>query len=160
MLPIAGMLVNAGLDFVTDLIKDKGEDLALETVKKVTGIDLTTKKELTPEEIASIKDSQNKILEYHQKNTADARSMYKEKSETADSIALSISKWNLPLIVILIIINVAATELLNDVKLAIVSNFIGIAIKTLFDERATVINFFFGSSQGSKDKSKQLEELS
>lgn len=155
-----GLLASYGLDFIKDIIKDKGEDLALEGIKQVTGIDLKGKTELTPEEVASIKESQNKILEYHQKNTADARSMYKEKSDTADSIALSISKWNLPLIVILIIINVAATELLNDVKLAIVSNFIGIAIKTLFDERATVINFFFGSSQGSKDKSKQLEELS
>jgi len=37
---------------------------------------------------------------------------------------------------------------------AIVSNFIGITIGQLFNERQAVVNFFFGSSKGSKDKDK------
>jgi hypothetical protein len=38
--------------------------------------------------------------------------------------------------------------------IAIVSNFIGIAIGNLFSERQSVVNFFFGSSVGSKLKDK------
>jgi hypothetical protein len=38
--------------------------------------------------------------------------------------------------------------------IAIVSNFIGIAMGHLFNERQSVINFFFGSSRGSKLKDR------
>lgn len=89
----------------------------------------------------------------------DAREMYQNTShDIADEIAQKVIRINLPIIGILIVINVLSVWLLQGKGevIAIVSNFIGIAIANLFNERQSVINFFFGSSKGSKDKSKIL----
>lgn len=59
---ILAALAGLGIDFVSDLIKDKGEALVTEGIKKVTGIDLT-KKELTPAEIQKIKDHELAIMQ-------------------------------------------------------------------------------------------------
>ena len=159
------MSILENIPFIGKLIDDYGENLVVKGIEKLTGIDIS-KKDLTPEEQQKILDNEFRIkslnfeeLKLEFENTNNARIMYKEKNATADRIAIQISVWNLPLIILLIIINVIAVDYLNDVKLAIVSNFIGIAIKTLFDERATVINFFFGSSKGSTDKQDVINQL-
>lgn len=51
---ILAALAASGLSFLTDLITDNGEDLIKQGIKKVTGIDLDKKKELTPAEVAMI----------------------------------------------------------------------------------------------------------
>ena len=63
-------------------------------------------------------------------------------------------KYNLVIVFLLVIINVIAVWYLkNDAAvLAIISNFIGITLGALLNERQAVINFFFGSSMGSKNK--------
>ncbi len=94
-------------------------------------------------------------LEYQ--DLADARDMYKTTGhEMTDFIAKDIIKKNLPYIIGLVVANVAAVMLLKGQGeiIAIVSNFIGIAIANLFMERQSVVNFFFGSSVGSKLKDK------
>ena len=94
-------------------------------------------------------------LEYQ--DLADARDMYKTTGhEMTDHIAKNIIKLNLPTIIGLVLANVAAVMLLDGKGevIAIVSNFIGIAIGNLFSERQSVVNFFFGSSVGSKLKDK------
>ena len=60
MLGIGTALAGIGVEFVKDLIMDNGEDLVKEGIKKVTGIDLNKKevKDLTPEEIVKIKESE------------------------------------------------------------------------------------------------------
>jgi len=94
-------------------------------------------------------------LEYQ--DMADARDMYKTTGhEMTDFIAKDIIKKNLPYIIGLVVANIAAVMILKGQGeiIAIVSNFIGIAIANLFMERQSVVNFFFGSSVGSKLKDK------
>jgi uncharacterized cupredoxin-like copper-binding protein len=62
MAPILAALVSAGAGFVTDLVKDKGEDLVKKGIEKVTGIDLS-KDDITPEQIEVIKANEIKIME-------------------------------------------------------------------------------------------------
>jgi len=93
------------------------------------------------------------------KDLADARAMYKTTDhKMADTIANRIIKFNLPVIIGLVLANIAAVMLLDGKGevIAIVSNFIGIAIGNLFNERQSVVNFFFGSSLGSKEKAQEL----
>lgn len=85
---------------------------------------------------------------------ANARSMYISKSAKADDIANSIMKWNLPMILGLVVLNIAATLYLDKALLAIVANVIGFVLNALITERSTIIQFFFGSSDGSKQKDK------
>lgn len=91
-------------------------------------------------------------LDYHLKNTSDARSIYKLSKDVADDMAQRIMIWNLPVIVLLVVVNIACIKLLDSALLAIVSNVIGMVMQKLFEERSTVTNFYLGSSKGSKDK--------
>lgn len=86
----------------------------------------------------------------------DARDMYKDHSGQADKIADRIMKWNALYIVIALIANVVAVYYLKDsgAVLATLSSVLGMAIKSLFDERMAVTGFYFGSSMGSKHKDK------
>lgn len=51
---LLSLLATAGISFAKGLIEDHGEDLVKEGIKKVTGIDLEGKKELTSDEINTI----------------------------------------------------------------------------------------------------------
>jgi hypothetical protein len=84
----------------------------------------------------------------------DARAMHNQHPEQADKIADGIMKFNLPYIFILLVANVLVMFFLKDFSaiLAIVSNLLGMTIKSLFDERNCVTGFYFGSSMGSKNK--------
>ncbi len=87
---------------------------------------------------------------------AGARAMYISKSVKADQIAESIMKWNLPMILGLVVLNILATLYLDKALLAIVANVIGFVLNALITERSTLIQFFFGSSEGSKTKDNKL----
>lgn len=95
-------------------------------------------------------------LAYHSANTESARSIYAASKDITDSLANKIMNWNLPLILVLVIVNIACVKWLDSVLLAIVSNVIGMVMQKLFEERSAVTNFFFGSSKGSKDKDRSL----
>lgn len=177
MVGIGATLVGMGISFVKDLIMDNGEDLVKEGIKKVTGIDLDKKKakDLTPQEVAAIKDAEFKIkeldfkeleLELESKREENrheeakynkAHETYQNKSDMADGIATQIINRNLPIIAILVITNVALVYFMqeNAALIAIASNIIGVAIGNLFNERQAIVNFFFGSSIGSKEKDKK-----
>ena len=88
------------------------------------------------------------------KDRQDARAMHNQHPEQADKIADRIMKYNLPYILFLLVANCFAMFFLRDYSaiLAIVSNLIGMTLKSLFDERNCVTGFYFGSSMGSKNK--------
>jgi len=179
MLGIAAALASVGIDFVKDLITDNGEDLVKEGIKKVTGIDLNQKKpqELTKEDITLINahkleiqklDFQKLQLELDKEREANrheeakynkAHQTYQTKNNMADTIAKQIIERNLPIIGLLVLINVLLVYFLKDnsTLIAIASNIIGITIGNLFAERQAIVNFFFGSSIGSKDKDKAIQ---
>ncbi|WP_294962617.1 hypothetical protein [Sulfurimonas sp.] len=180
MLGIGTALVGMGLGFVKDLIMDNGEDLVKEGIKKVTGIDLSKKKpqELTSAEIQKINDykldiqklnfeelkleldAQKEQNRHEEAKYNKAHETYQNKGDMGDKIAEQIIKRNLPIIGILVIVNVLLVYFLKDsaTLIAIASNIIGITIGNLFAERQAIVNFFFGSSIGSKDKDKQLHK--
>lgn len=79
---ITAALLGLGINFVKDLVTDHGEDLVKQGIKKVTGIDLnkTEPKDLTPEQINLIKQSELEIrnldfkkLELYYTDKADSR---------------------------------------------------------------------------------------
>ena len=58
---------------------------------------------------------------------------------------------------IAILIEIVSVMYIDDkVLIAIISGAIGSVTTALLQERQQVINFFFGSSRGSKSKSKEL----
>jgi uncharacterized protein (DUF697 family) len=148
------------------LLKDVGPDL-LKTILNVAGGLVPGAKGVADTISGLIKTSdqinveqKELVLEAWRLDTEDiqhARKMYIDTDHIqADAIADNVIKFNLPVIGGLVIVNIAAVMLLKDEGevIAIVSNFIGIAMGHLFNERQSVINFFFGSSRGSKLKDR------
>jgi len=90
-----------------------------------------------------------------------AHETYRLKSDKQDRISEQIIRFNLPVIAVLVLVNILIVYYIQDnaTLIAIVSNIIGIATANLFTERQAIINFFFGSSMGSKDKQEKLEEI-
>jgi len=86
---------------------------------------------------------------------------YRLKNDKQDRIAEQVIKFNLPVIAVLLIANILIVYYIqnNATLIAIVSNIIGMATANLFTERQAIINFFFGSSMGSKDKQEKLENM-
>lgn len=165
---IQGMLISAGINLIGDLIKG-GSKKAKELIEEKTGIDLDTKESLSKEEIAKLKEFEAahelellrlKYQEAKEDNRSretfykEAHKTYREKNQQADEISSHIIRYNLPIIAILVIVNVLIVYYMqeNATLIAIVSNIIGVAIANLFSERNTIVNFFFGSSIGSKEK--------
>ena len=95
-------------------------------------------------------------LQYHLQNTSGARGIYAQSKDITDGLANKIMNWNLSLIFVLVILNIACVTYLDSALLAIVSNVIGMVMQKLFEERSSVTNFFFGSSQGSKQKNNLI----
>jgi len=67
------LLAGAGLNILTDLIKDNGEEFVKQGIKKVTGIEV--KDSLSPEQVAVIKASEQEIVKQVYQDRADARKM-------------------------------------------------------------------------------------
>ena len=153
---------STGLDIISILGKAKGGNIigAINETKSLL-TSSTSKDSLSL--LGELNDNENDFISDYDKyleDIKDARNMYIKEHEVADKIATKIIRENLPTIGGLIILNVGAVWLLEGKGeiIAIVSNFIGIAIGHLFNERQSVINFFFGSSKGSKDKSTLLNK--
>ena len=92
-----------------------------------------------------------------------AHETYRLKNDKQDRIAEQIIRWNLPVIFLLVCINIGLVYFLRDKEystlIAIASNIIGVVIGNLMNERQAIINFFFGSSMGSKEKQDKLDEI-
>jgi len=117
-------------------------------------------KELEQKENDSLRAQVLALAKLENEKYDKAHDTYQTKNKMADKVALQIISRNLPLIGILVIMNVAIVYLFKDnaTLIAIASNVIGVAIGNLFSERQAVVNFFMGSSLGSKEKSLQLNE--
>ena len=120
---------------------------------------ITDTPDLSPEDkseaLALLKDYEQEELDARLADVASAREMYKQKSDKADDIAKLVMRWNLPVIVALVVINILATMYLDKVLIAVIANVVGMVLQSLINERQTLINFFFGSSEGSKRKDEK-----
>ncbi|MDA0778323.1 MAG: hypothetical protein O3C19_04550 [Bacteroidetes bacterium] len=173
--PIITMLASKGMDLLSSAVEN-GADKAIDFVKEKTGINLKDKKEISTDDFVKLKQLENnpetrlKLEELAFKNKVEdnrhseaiynkAHETYQEKSTMSDEIARQIIKRNLPIIAILVTINVGLVYFMKDeaTLIAIASNIIGVTIGNLFSERQAVVNFFMGSSIGSKEKDKLLK---
>lgn len=171
---LASMLINKGVNVIGNLLSNGVDEVANKTtdfIKEKTGIDLA-KNNPTPEEIEklrqleiehaeTLKEFTLEKLRLEQQRFETAHKTYRENHSMADKIAKAIINWNLPIIFLLVFMNLYILDTFKDNAslLAVASNIIGIAIGKLFSERQSVINFFYGSSIGSKDKDVQIASM-
>jgi len=96
-----------------------------------------------------------KLIELDYQDRAGAREMYKAENKMADEIAKRVIVWNLWIVFLAIVIEILVVIYMQEKTLiAIISSAIGGLTTALLQERQQVINFFFGSSIGSKTKDK------
>lgn len=163
-------------DSVINLAKQAGELLGLgteaspdEVVKHLnTNPDAVVKlKEIEYNAKALENEHLRKQVEEANRHEEQKRGMahetYRIKNDKQDRIAEQIIRFNLPVIFLLVCINIALVYFLRDKEystlIAIASNIIGVVIGNLMNERQAIINFFFGSSMGSKEKQEKLENF-
>lgn len=153
------VLAGLGIDFVTDLIKDKGEDLVIDGIKSVTGIDLKGKTKLTPDEIQKIKDSEIKIKEIDFKNTDSARRMNTEiqVSENTSALAKNAAYY---LDFMIVGASIIVGFILFFKQIPVENKELAYTLfGSLLTMSATILNFHRGSTQGSKDKTKHMQKI-
>lgn len=134
------------LDTVGNVLPSNG---ALGIVKNLINKDSSLSPELKIEAL--------RLLEMDLEEIKDARDMYKNTDhKMADKIADRVINYNLWVVMVAIIIEIFSVMYINDkVLIAIISGAIGSVTTALLQERQQVINFFFGSSRGSKEKDKK-----
>jgi len=167
--PIAGTLVGGPIGGAVGALLSKTlgvenkPDAVIEAVKNNPDALLKLKELENSKALADLQAHMDTMRLYADSEKANlqtvvnAQDMYKAKNDQADKIANSIFTWNLPIIVVLVGVNLLAIQYIKEASmLAVVTNLTGMAIKTAWDERSTVINFFFGSSMGSRKAQESM----
>lgn len=173
LIPIVSMLAEKGLNLLSRAI-DSGEEKVVSLVEEKTGLKLAEKETLTKEDLVALKKFEKDyeleilrlLLSEKQEDNRHVEAVYSKAHESyqvthdmADTIAKQIVDRNLPIIGLLVLSNVAIVYFMQNEPnlIAIVSQIIGIAIGNLFAERQSIVNFYFGSSLGSKLKGSVIE---
>lgn len=156
----------AGLD---DWLKKKlGGTLGEKTAKKIADIAMAATGTTTPQDAAQIvKQNADFAIEIRRElmkneheltlaalaDVQNAREMYKVQHDTADDIANWVITQNHLAVMLLIVANGLVLVYVKDQVLAVAAgNLIGGSIAALWQERQQILNFYFGSSLGSKIK--------
>ncbi len=102
---------------------------------------------------------EKEIFQLEIEDKDSARDLYKEKSNMANKIARMVINWNLVIIGVLVAGEVACIMYMREHPelLALISSVVGGVVQALISERSTVVQFFFGSSIGSKKKQDHIE---
>lgn len=103
-------------------------------------------------------DNQHAIQMAVFEDRKSARQMYQATDhKTADDLAQKVFNWNPFMIVALVLAQIGVLVYVTDPAVAsAASAVIGGSISYLWQERQTVIGFFFGSSHGSKVKTDKM----
>jgi len=161
MLPFIASLAGVGIDFIGDMIKEHGEDLVVKGVKKVVGVDIS-KKSLTKEDIKAIRQAEKELkeldfkeLELHQKDRNSARDMQKEALNQEDTFSKRFIYYYASFITIATfayIFFITFREIPTE-NVRFADTVLGFLLGTGL---SAIINFFYGSSKGSADKTEAL----
>ena len=155
--PILSQLAGAGLQKVADAVLDKG----VEHVEEKLGIKLTPNEDgvlddskLVDLQMAAMKHAEF-MAEIDLKNTQDARDMQEKAMENADPwvrrfVYILAGFWSAFAVGYIVLITVVD---IPEKNIRFVDTVLGFILGTVV---ATILNFFFGSSQSSKDKTKEL----
>ncbi len=155
--PILSQLAGAGLQKVADAVLDKG----VEHVEEKLGIKLTPNEDgvLDDSKLADLQMAAMKHAEFMAeidlKNTQDARDMQEKAMESEDPVVRRFVYqfawlWSLFAIAYIVLIT---TYNIPEKNIRFVDVVLGFIMGTVV---STILNFFFGSSQSSKDKTKEL----
>ena len=157
--PILAQLAGAGLQKVADSVLDKG----LEQVEEKLGIKLEPNEQgvLDDSKLAEIQMAAMKHAEFMAeidlKNTQGARDMQQKAMESDDPVVRRFVYqfawlWSSFAIGYIILIT---TYNIPEKNIRFVDVVLGFIMGTVV---STLLNFFFGSSQSSKDKTKELSK--
>jgi hypothetical protein len=155
--PILSQLAGAGLQKVADAVLDKG----VEHVEEKLGIKLTPNEDglLDDSKLADLQMAAMKHAEFMAeidlKNTQDARNMQEKAMDNADPWVRRFVYqfawfWSLFAVGYIVLIT---TYTIPENNVRFVDVVLGFILGTVV---ATILNFFFGSSQSSKEKTKEL----
>ncbi len=160
MLPIiAGIvssLISANLPKVAQAVLDKG----LDVVEEKLGVKLEP--EMSAEKLAEVKAAALKHEEFRieqdNKNTADARGMQNTALNQSDVVSKRFiyyfaSFWSLCAALYIAFITFGT---IPESNIRFADTILGFILGTVI---ATILNFFFGSSSGSKAKTELIEKL-
>jgi len=147
-----GMLMSAGLDFLADMVKDKGEQVVNEVVKKTTGIDLTKTKTLSKEDITKLRANEKEILNMVLKDKQNARNMAVELANSNGSWLVKNTGSIIGLFVtissfVLFALLLSGKLDINNSNVALIAGYAGGYI-------STILSFYFGSSKTEADRIK------
>lgn len=150
-------LAPEALDKITDVAASVYPPLGVVNTLVDSVLDKAKKdKSISTEQISVIKgEAKQYEAEYkdYLADVQDAREMYENTDHSqADAIANKIINYNLWILLGLVIIQVVVIMYVEGQVAAVITGVIGTITGALINERNTVVNFFFGSSKGSKDK--------
>ncbi len=150
---IVSSLIQNNLPKVAQAVVDKG----LDYVQEKTGV--TLKADMTPEEVGALREAAQKHEEFKieqaNKNTADARAMQVAALQQDDKFSKRFvlylaTFWSLTAVVYIFLITFTNIPELN---IRFADTILGFLLGTVV---ATILNFFLGSSAGSKEKTEAL----
>ena len=147
-------ILGGALELVWDIT---GREVLENIGKKIKGSNELS--EVDKEQALKLLEADLEYAKLENEDRQRASDMYVSKSHTkADEIADLIIRWNLPIIFLLVAGEVAVILLVtNTALLAVISSVFGSILTALINERLTVIQFFFGSSLGSKAKQEHIQ---
>lgn len=139
-------------DIAQNITGGKTPEEALNLIKK--------DKELAHKVKMTIIDNEHELTKAYLEDVKSARTMYQTTDhKMADDIASKIIKYNVWFIIILLLANIAVPIYIEETgTVALIASLIGASVSYLWNERAVVIAFFFGSSKSSKDKTKLMTD--
>jgi hypothetical protein len=150
---IVSSLIQNNLPKVAQAVVDKG----LDYVQEKTGIEL--KPDMSQEEVNALREAAQKHEEFKieqaNKNTADARAMQVAALQQDDKFSKRFvmylaTFWSLTAVVYIFLITFTNIPELN---IRFADTILGFLLGTVV---ATILNFFLGSSAGSKEKTEAL----
>jgi hypothetical protein len=149
----------AVLDTVTDVAASVYPPLSVvdKLVDKAIGVAKDEGNASGAAVLYATRDDYASELELYYQDLSSARQMYQETDHTqADKIADNVIRYNLIIVMAMVLIQVLVIMYVEGQIAAVVTGVVGTVTGALLNERSTVINFFFGSSMGSKDKDKKI----
>jgi len=171
---ISGAMAIADATGLTSWIGSKlGGDVGEKTAQAITGIAQKATGASSPEEALKwiqkdqalanevkmkLMANEQELVKLYLEDVKSAREMYTGTDhKMADDIAKNIIKYNIWFVIILLLANVAVPIYIPDTgTVALISSLIGASVSYLWQERAMVMTFFFGSSKSSKDKTDKM----
>ena len=154
--PVLAALASNGLGIVADAVTKKGTQY----VEDKLGIDLSQKP--TPETIAQWQDAarahEKELLQMVYADTADARAMQVQALKQGDKLSKRFvyyfaTFWSVAAALYIAFITFGE---IPEANIRFADTILGFILGTII---ATIVQFFFGSSQGSKDKEETLEVI-